>query len=111
MGLISFANDDADRKTFDWFVFNDDDTFWLDIRTLRRMLSKYDITQPYFGSSSLPPSSFSLLPSPFFFLPSLPSLTRPNESEQWEPQQKRRTNSSRLAEWRSGAQECSSRRV
>ncbi|BGP17555.1 hypothetical protein JCM10213_004096 [Rhodosporidiobolus nylandii] len=39
--------DDID-KSIDWFVFNDDDTFWLDIRTLRRLLSKYNPDEEWF---------------------------------------------------------------
>ncbi|KAK4705947.1 hypothetical protein P7C70_g247, partial [Phenoliferia sp. Uapishka_3] len=35
-------------REFDWYIFNDDDTFWVDLRTLRRMLSKYDITKDWF---------------------------------------------------------------
>ncbi|KAI5475175.1 glycosyltransferase family 31 protein [Pseudohyphozyma bogoriensis] len=34
-------------RTFDWYIFNDDDTFWLDQRILRRMLSKYDPRQDW----------------------------------------------------------------
>lgn len=39
---------DSHRRSFDWFVFGDDDTFWLDLRTLRRMLSQYDPTKDWF---------------------------------------------------------------
>lgn len=35
-------------RTFDWYIFGDDDTFWLDIRTLRRMLAKYDSKKELF---------------------------------------------------------------
>ncbi|KAM0752682.1 hypothetical protein T439DRAFT_354176 [Meredithblackwellia eburnea MCA 4105] len=50
LSMIREFRDYADElgKTFDWYVFNDDDTFWVDLRTLRRMLAKYDITQDFF---------------------------------------------------------------
>ncbi|GAA6062722.1 hypothetical protein JCM10212_005925 [Sporobolomyces blumeae] len=32
----------------DWFVFGDDDTFWVDIRAALRMLSKYDPREEWF---------------------------------------------------------------
>ncbi|ORY67936.1 hypothetical protein BCR35DRAFT_178607 [Leucosporidium creatinivorum] len=35
-------------RNFDWYIFNDDDTFWLDQLTVRRMLGKYDTTQKWF---------------------------------------------------------------
>ncbi|KAM0790570.1 hypothetical protein ACM66B_004438 [Microbotryomycetes sp. NB124-2] len=41
------------KRDFKWFVFNDDDTFWLDQRALRRMLAKYDPIEPLFiGATS-----------------------------------------------------------
>ncbi|GAA5926610.1 uncharacterized protein JCM15063_000323 [Sporobolomyces koalae] len=41
------------ERSFDWFVFGDDDTFWVDIRATLRMLSKYDPKQEWFvGTSS-----------------------------------------------------------
>ncbi|SCZ96971.1 BZ3501_MvSof-1269-A2-R1_Chr1-2g00882 [Microbotryum saponariae] len=40
-------------RSFKWFIFNDDDTFWLDMRALRRMLAKYDPSTPLFvGATS-----------------------------------------------------------
>ncbi|GAA6010047.1 hypothetical protein JCM10207_007535 [Rhodosporidiobolus poonsookiae] len=39
-------------KSIDWFVFNDDDTYWLDLRAARRMLSKYDPSQFWLIGSS-----------------------------------------------------------
>ncbi|GAA5907505.1 hypothetical protein JCM8208_001397 [Rhodotorula glutinis] len=35
-------------QSIDWFVFNDDDTFWVDPRATRRMLSKYDPHEQHF---------------------------------------------------------------
>ncbi|KAL8279176.1 hypothetical protein RQP46_008432 [Phenoliferia psychrophenolica] len=35
-------------REFEWYIFNDDDTFWVDLRTLRRMLSKYDSSKDWF---------------------------------------------------------------
>ncbi|SCZ88893.1 BZ3501_MvSof-1269-A2-R1_C65g00367 [Microbotryum saponariae] len=41
------------RRRAWWFIFNDDDTFWLDMRALRRMLAKYDPSTPLFvGATS-----------------------------------------------------------
>ncbi|KAM0752729.1 hypothetical protein T439DRAFT_323343 [Meredithblackwellia eburnea MCA 4105] len=39
-------------KSFDWYIFNDDDTFWLDLSTLRRMLAGYDPTSDHFLGAS-----------------------------------------------------------
>jgi hypothetical protein len=39
-------------KTIDWFVFGDDDTFWLDMRALRRLLSKYNPEEDWFVGAS-----------------------------------------------------------
>ncbi|BGP49425.1 hypothetical protein JCM10450v2_005316 [Rhodotorula kratochvilovae] len=39
--------DDIGQKA-DWFIFNDDDTFWLDMRATRRMLSKYNPQEQWF---------------------------------------------------------------
>ncbi|BGP01121.1 hypothetical protein NBRC10513v2_004866 [Rhodotorula toruloides] len=38
--------------TPDWYIFNDDDTFWLDMRATRRMLSKYDPAKEWFVGST-----------------------------------------------------------
>ncbi|GAA5980765.1 hypothetical protein JCM11641_002637 [Rhodosporidiobolus odoratus] len=35
-------------KSIDWFVFGDDDTFWLDMRALRRLLSQYNPGEEWF---------------------------------------------------------------
>ncbi|GAA5879034.1 hypothetical protein JCM8547_006224 [Rhodosporidiobolus lusitaniae] len=35
-------------KRIDWFVFGDDDTFWVDMRSLRRLLSKYNSDEDWF---------------------------------------------------------------
>ncbi|KAK4052495.1 hypothetical protein OIV83_002297 [Microbotryomycetes sp. JL201] len=41
------------KRDFKWFVFNDDDTFWLDQRALRRLLAKYDpLEQLFIGATS-----------------------------------------------------------
>ncbi|GAA6040250.1 hypothetical protein JCM8097_009384 [Rhodosporidiobolus ruineniae] len=44
--MKDYASDTG--KSIDWFVFGDDDTFWLDMRTLRRVLSKYDPGEEWF---------------------------------------------------------------
>ncbi|KAK4057061.1 hypothetical protein OIO90_001961 [Microbotryomycetes sp. JL221] len=49
--LTSYAKEIG--REFKWFVFNDDDTFWLDQRPLRRMLAKYDpLEQLFIGATS-----------------------------------------------------------
>ncbi|GAA5834190.1 hypothetical protein JCM3766R1_004485 [Sporobolomyces carnicolor] len=55
MSMIKEMKDYSDSldRSFDWFVFGDDDTFWLDYRSTLRMLSKYDPRQEWFiGASS-----------------------------------------------------------
>ncbi|TNY24366.1 hypothetical protein DMC30DRAFT_433889, partial [Rhodotorula diobovata] len=44
--MKDYASDIGQR--IDWFVFNDDDTFWVDARATRRMLSKYDPHEQWF---------------------------------------------------------------
>ncbi|GAA5891213.1 hypothetical protein JCM5296_004930 [Sporobolomyces johnsonii] len=50
LNMVQVMRDYAEEigKPIDWFVFNDDDTFWVDIRTLRRLLSKYDPSEKWF---------------------------------------------------------------
>ncbi|GAA5901305.1 uncharacterized protein JCM6883_000173 [Sporobolomyces salmoneus] len=55
MSMIKEMKDYSDSldRSFDWFVFGDDDTFWVDYRSTLRMLSRYDPRQEwYIGSSS-----------------------------------------------------------
>ncbi|GAA5962418.1 hypothetical protein JCM21900_003779 [Sporobolomyces salmonicolor] len=49
LNMVRSMRDYAEEigKPIDWFIFNDDDTFWLDIRTLRRLLSKYDPSEKW----------------------------------------------------------------
>lgn len=62
------------------------DTLWLDLRTVLRMLGKYDSSEDYFGSSLLPLPEHELTP--------LQSAPRP----------KPRASSSSLGAWRLAAQ-------
>ncbi|GAA5826643.1 hypothetical protein JCM3770_004611 [Rhodotorula araucariae] len=43
--------DDINQRT-DWFIVNDDDTFWVDMRATRRMLAKYDPHEQWFIGST-----------------------------------------------------------
>ncbi|GAA5999777.1 uncharacterized protein JCM10292_003740 [Rhodotorula paludigena] len=44
-GMRGYADEIGAR--IDWFVINDDDTFWLDMRAVRRMLSTYSPAKQY----------------------------------------------------------------
>ncbi|GAA5971806.1 hypothetical protein JCM3765_003504 [Sporobolomyces pararoseus] len=55
MSMIKEMKDYSDTldRSFDWFVFGDDDTFWVDYRATLRMLSKYDPRKEWFvGAAS-----------------------------------------------------------
>ncbi|GJN90123.1 hypothetical protein Rhopal_003122-T1 [Rhodotorula paludigena] len=47
----------------DWFIINDDDTFWLDVRAIRRMLSKYNPAKQYLPGMLFSRALFSAMES------------------------------------------------